>query len=252
MQASEAWLLYKSNTLDEGFLSASLRGFSVIDDREGTEEEFRLAMGISEDIGYGPLPFMADNDNQKMVYSDVREENNVKPFPTMLILDAKFGQFSTSMSVCVQRPQLLVALDFMFAVVEFFVPTVGSMLSDEEDKRTMHVLDAIILDQSTYRQPSAEISLSPQRPLIVDNERFDHFIYDGNGGILCLKDRQGADLSAPSVEAMIFVGSGKRLQFKNVIIKVNFLTIFVHIQDKNILQRNLLSYCLFRCRMGII
>ncbi|GKU95669.1 hypothetical protein SLEP1_g9000 [Rubroshorea leprosula] len=219
VQASEAWLLYKSNTLDEGFLSASLRGFSMIDDREGTEEEFRLAMGLSEDIGYSPLPFMADNDNQKVVYSDVREENNVKPFPTMLILDAKFGQFLTSMSVCVQRPQLLVALDFMFAVVEFFVPTIGSMLSDEEDKRTMQVFDAIILDQSTYRQPSAEISLSPRRPLIVDNERFDHFIYDGNGGILCLKDGQGADLSAPSVEAMIFVGSGKRLQFKNVIIK---------------------------------
>ncbi|PPR99880.1 hypothetical protein GOBAR_AA20786 [Gossypium barbadense] len=216
VQASGAWLLYKSNTLGEGFLSASLKRFSVIDDRIGTEEEFRLAIGMPKN----PLVFVDDTMGQVISNANVTKENNIKPFPTMLLLDAKFGQFSTSLSVCVQRPQLLVALDFLLAVVEFFVPTVGSMLSNEEDKKSLHMVDAIILDKSTFTQPSAQFSLSPLKPLIADDEKYDNFIYDGNGGILHLKDREGFDLSAPSNEAMIYVGNGKKLQFKNVIIKV--------------------------------
>ncbi|KAH7549714.1 hypothetical protein JRO89_XS13G0070800 [Xanthoceras sorbifolium] len=219
VQITGAWLLYKSNTLDEGFLSATLKGFSVLDNREGTEEEFRLAIGKPENIIDGPLHLVTDDDTQNMSDANVIKENDVKPVTTMLILDAKFGQSSTFVSVCVQRPQLLVALDFLLAVVEFFVPTVGDLLSNDEDKGSMHMVDAIILDQSIYNQPYAELSVSPQRPLIVDDERFDHFIYDGRGGTLYLKDRHGFNLAEPSMEAMIHVGSGKRLQFKNIVIK---------------------------------
>jgi vacuolar protein sorting-associated protein 13A/C len=201
MQISDAWLLYKSNTLGEGFLSATLKGFTVIDNREGTEQEFKLAIGKPDNIGPSPLDTVTYDENQH-------------------VLDAKFSKLSTFVSLCVQRPQLLVALDFLLAVAEFFVPSVGNMLSDEEDKNSLHVIDAIILDQSTYRQPSAEVMLSPQRPLIVDDERFAHFIYDGNGGVLSLKDRHGLHLSSSSTEAMIYVGGGKKLQFKNVVIKV--------------------------------
>ncbi|XVE65214.1 hypothetical protein DITRI_Ditri07aG0162900 [Diplodiscus trichospermus] len=214
VQASGAWLLYKSNTLGEGFLSASLKGFTVIDDRVGTEEEFRLAIGMPKN----PIVSIADTNGQLISNGNVAKANNI-PFPTMLLLDAKFGQVSTSVSICVQRPQLLVALDFLLALVEFFVPTVGSMLTNEEDKKSLHMVDAIVMDKSTYIQPSAQFSLSPMKPLIADDERFDHFIFDGNGGILHLKDREGIDLSAPSNEAMIYVGSGKKLQFKNVLIK---------------------------------
>ncbi|XP_022737877.1 uncharacterized protein LOC111290709 isoform X2 [Durio zibethinus] len=215
IKASGAWLLYKSNTLGEGFLSASLKGFSVIDDRVGTEEEFRLAIGMPKN----PLVAVDDTPGQLISNANAIKENNIKPFPTMLLLDAKFGQFSTSVSICVQRPQLLVALDFLLALVEFFVPTVGSMLSNEEDKKSLHMVDAIILDKPIYTQTSAQFSLSPLKPLIADDEKFDHFIYDGNGGILHLKDRKGVDLSAPSNEAMIYVGNGKKLIFKNVLIK---------------------------------
>lgn len=216
MQASGAWLLYKSNSLGEGFLSASLKGFTVIDDRVGTEEEFRLAIGMPKN----PLVSVTDTKGQLISNAKFSKENNIKSFPTMLLLDAKFGQISTSVSVCVQRPQLLVALDFLLALVEFFVPTVGSMLTNEEDKKALHMVDAIILDKSTFTQPSTQFSLSPIKPLIADDEKFDHFIYDGNGGILHLKDRGGVDLSAPSTEAMIYVGNGKKLRFKNVLIKV--------------------------------
>lgn len=219
-QVSGAWLLYKSNTLGDGLLSATLKGFTVLDDREGTEQEFRLAIGKPENIGYNPLFSVTDNGNQYTVTASAAKDNSALPVPTMLVLDAKFSKLSTSVSLCVQRPQLLVALDFLFAIVEFFVPTVGAMLSNEDDDNSLQVVDAIILDQPIYYQPLAEMSLSPQRPFIVDNEKFDHFIYDGKGGILHLQDRKGFNLSASSTEPIIYVGNGKRLQFKNIVIKV--------------------------------
>lgn len=219
VQVSGAWLLYKSNTLGDGLLSATLKGFTVLDDRVGTEQEFRLAIGKPESIGCNPLYSVTDDGNRYMVTASVSKDNSVQPVPTMLILDAKFSKLSTSVSLCVQRPQLLVALDFLLAIVEFFVPTVGGMLSNEEDDNSLLMVDAIILDQPIYNQPLAEMSLSPQRPFIVDNERFDHFIYDGKGGILHLQDRKGFNLSTPSTEPIIYVGNGKRLQFKNIVIK---------------------------------
>lgn len=227
MQISGAWLLYKSTSLEEGFLSATLKDFTVCDDREGTEEEFRLAIGKPENIGSSPSPSVTgDNELQHKDDPNSTRDSDAKLDSTMLILDVKFSRLSTFVSLCIQRPQLLVALDFLLAVVEFFVPTVGNVLSNEEDSKSFQVIDALILNESTYKQPSAEVSFSPQRPLIIDDERYDHFVYDGGGGILYLKDGQGFNLTAPSTEAIIYVGSGKKLQFKNVVIKVFFVTTF--------------------------
>lgn len=204
----------------------------MLDDREGTEEEFRLAIGKPENIGSCPVDSGTYDDTQHITDGNVRNLNDINLVPTMLILDAKFSQLLTSVSLCIQRPQLLVALDFLLAVAEFFVPTVSNVLSTEEVK-----IDAIILNQSTYKQPSTEFSLSPLRPLVVDDERYDHFVYDGNGGILHLKDRQGFYVSGPSTEAIIYIGDGKRLQFKNVVIKVfsliffSFLTLIQDLQS---------------------
>ncbi|KAK7307747.1 hypothetical protein VNO77_41077 [Canavalia gladiata] len=217
VQVSSAWLLYKSSTAGNGFLSATLQGFSVFDDREGVEQEFRLAIGKPENVGASPLNTSSYYENQDSVDSSLIKENDFELVQTMLIVDMKFGQDSTFLSLCVQRPQLLVALDFLLAVVEFFVPTVSNMLSFEENRSDMR--EAIIMDRSVYKQPCAEFSLSPQKPLIVDDESFDHFIYDGDGGTLYLKDRQGFNLTAASSEAIIYIGNGKRLQFRNVVIK---------------------------------
>lgn len=222
-QANNAWVLYNSNTNGEGFLSATLKGFTVLDDREGTELEFRRAIGVANSIGTAQLIKPTYKHNQLSSDASTIEENISRAVPTMLILDAKFTQFSTFVSLSVQKPQLLVALDFLLAVAEFFVPTVGNILSDEEDKSYLHVTDAVILDQSPYRQLSSELHISPGKPLVADDENFDHFIYDGNGGVMHLTDRNGVDLSAPSKEAMIYVGNGKKLQFKNITIKVSFL-----------------------------
>ncbi|CAL0314336.1 unnamed protein product [Lupinus luteus] len=218
VQVSGAWLLYKSITAGKGFLSATLQGFSVFDDREGVGQEFRLAIGKPQNVGASPLNAFSYYQNQELGDSRITKGNNFEPVTTMLIVDMKFGPDSTFVSLCLQRPQLLVALDFLLAVVEFFVPTVSSMISYEENNK-FHMLEAIIMDQSIYRQPSSEFSLSPQKPLIVDDESFDHFIYDGDGGTLYLKDRQGFNLTAASSEAIIYVGSGKKLQFRNVVIK---------------------------------
>ncbi|KAM5573225.1 hypothetical protein ABKV19_012985 [Rosa sericea] len=219
VQVTGAWLLYKTNTLGEGFLSATLKGFTVLDDREGTKEEFRLAIGKPENIGSCSVDSVTYDDTQHITDGDVGNLNDISLVPTMLIVDAKFCQLLTSVSLCIQRPQLLVALDFLLAVAEFFVPTVSDALSTEEVKNSVYGIDAIILNQSTYKQPSTELSLTPLRPLVVDDERYDHFVYDGNGGILHLKDRRGSYVSGPSTEAIIYIGDGKRLQFKNVVIK---------------------------------
>ncbi|KAK3008800.1 hypothetical protein RJ639_013898 [Escallonia herrerae] len=215
LQVNGVWLVYKSDTQGDGSLSATLKGFTVIDDREGTEQELRLAIRKPD-----PLEFVTDDVDLNLAEMKAHGNNDVLPVPTMLILDAKLSQFSTSVSLCIQRPQLLVALDFLLAVAEFFVPTVSNMLLNEEDERSSHIFDALILDQAIYRQPYSEFSLSPERPLVVDDERFDHYIYDGQGGTLCLRDRRGLNLSSASIETLIYVGSGKELQFKNVTIKV--------------------------------
>ncbi|XP_019086561.1 PREDICTED: uncharacterized protein LOC104718635 [Camelina sativa] len=217
VQITGGWLLYKSNTHDEGFLTATLKGFSVIDNREGTGKEFRLAVGRPADLDFEESHFLTDED-QGLTQSHVTKESDIRPFPSMLTLDAQFGQLSTFVSVSIQRPQLLVALDFLLAVVEFFVPTIGSVLSSEEDKN-LNMVDAIIMDKSIYKQQTAEAFLSPLGPLIVEDEKFDNFVYDGNGGTLYLKDRNGGILSSPSTEPIIYVGSGKRLQFRNVVFK---------------------------------
>lgn len=218
-QVSGLWLLYKSNTLGEGFLSSTLKSFTVIDDREGIEQELRLAVRKSRTIGYTMSEHLTEDDSS-IVENNVFDDCNLELVPTMLLLDAKFSQYSTSVSVCMQRPQLLVALDFLLAVVEFFVPAVRSMVSSEEDESSSHFIDAIVIDKPTYTQPDIEFSLSSKIPLVVDDERYNHFIYDGKGGTLYLQDRRGLNVSSSSAECMIFIGSGKKLQFKNVYIKV--------------------------------
>lgn len=224
-QVGSLWFLYNSNVASDGFLSASVGSFTVVDDREGTEEGLRLAIRNSDDINNN----LITSTKWRTSVNDATYNTDVKLVPTMLILDANFSQSSMYMSLFIQRPQLLVALDFLLAVVEFFVPTVGNIMADEDGERSSALIlgDAIILDQSVYRQPSLEFSLSPLRPLIVDDERYNLFVYDGQGGTLYLTDKQGRVLSGPSMAAIFYVGNRKKLQFKNVVIKVLLASWFI-------------------------
>ncbi|KAL8053513.1 hypothetical protein ABFS82_05G077000 [Erythranthe guttata] len=218
LQVSGVWLSYKSNTVGEGFLSATLKDLIVVDDREGTEKELRLAIGKPDMDGYN----LSESVPQNMDYNSVERnpllDSAGKYTPAILILDAQFYANSTFISLCIQRPQLLVALDFLLAIAEFFVPTVRGEGLNDENADSSHFLDAYILDQPIFYQPSAEFSISPQKPLVADDEQFDIFIYDGRGGTLYLKDRQGVNISRPSTDALVYVGNGKKLQFRNVTI----------------------------------
>ncbi|WOL09557.1 hypothetical protein Cni_G18310 [Canna indica] len=220
IQAIGAWLLYKSNASDETFLFATLKGFSVVDEREGVKDEFRLAIGKSRTVGYTYLGNGHDHNIQPSVDTGEGKVEGYafEPVPSMLILDATLRKSLTSVSLYIQRPKLLVALDFLLAVAEFFAPSVRNMVSNEENADPLNMRRAIILDHPIYNQPSHVFSLSPQKPLIADDERFDHFIYDGKGGKLFLHDRSDNVLSHPSLETIIYVGCGKKLQFKNVTI----------------------------------
>lgn len=223
MQASGAWLLYKSNTREENFLYATLKGFSVFDDREGTKDELRLAIGKSATVRDTSSIDGYDNPNElDSGERRIQKDLGLEPIPSMLILDAIFRKSSSSVSVCVQRPKFLVALDFLLAVIEFFVPSARSLLSNDEDKDLLHMITPVVLNDQIYYQEHSTFSLSLQKPLIVDNERFDHFIYDGKGGKLYLLDREGKILSSPCTESFIHVLGCKRLQFRNVTIVVIF------------------------------
>ncbi|CAD6212089.1 unnamed protein product [Miscanthus lutarioriparius] len=219
VQANSAWLLYKSNTREENFLYATLKGFSVFDDREGTKDELRLAIGKSASVRDTSSVDGYDNPN-KLDSGErrIQKDLGLEPIPSMLILDAIFRKSSSSVSVCVQRPKFLVALDFLLAVIEFFVPSARSLLSNDEDKDLLHMITPVVLNDQIYYQEHSTFSLSPQKPLIVDNERFDHFIYDGKGGKLYLLDREGKIISSPCTESFIHVLGCKRLQFRNVAI----------------------------------
>lgn len=224
-QASGVWLLYKSDSSGVGFLWSTLQGFTVTDEREGTKFEFRHAIGKHEDIGHFNQSYV---DTSNASFSDpaikVGEgEYDFGAILTMLILDVTFGKSMTNISLCVQRPHLLVALDFLLAITEFFVPTVRMLFTEGGDNELLHENDGIILDRPIYNQPLTEFSLSPNKPFIVDHENFDHYVYDGKGGSLILMDNHGELLSTHSTEPVIFIGSGKRLQFKNVYIKVMFI-----------------------------
>lgn len=219
-QISGMWLLYKSTSDEESLIMVTLKNFSVTDDREGTEQEFRRAIGKADNIEYAPFHWV-HTDSQ----NSAEEQNKTllsgrdcNPVTTMLILDVKLNKSSQKVSFCIQRPQLLVALDFMLAVAEFFVPSIMNISSDDNVENPVD-MSWVILDQPVYYQCHDEVTISPTRPLVVDDERYDSFIYDGKGGRLRLVDRHGADLAEPSQEALLFIGSGKNLQFKNVIIQ---------------------------------
>ncbi|KAG0473074.1 hypothetical protein HPP92_014931 [Vanilla planifolia] len=217
--ARGAWILYKSNLRGDGFLFATLKGFSVIDVREGIKEELRLAIGKS----WGTESTFSSDASDTLRLTRPGEKNvlcelNSQSIPSMLILDATFKNSLTNISLCVQRPKLLVVLDFLLAISEFFVPSLRSVLSDEEEILPLPLSNAVIIDQQIYFQPSVVFSLSPLRPLLVDDAKFEHFIYDGKGGKLFLQSRDGRNISKFNTQIIIHVGDGKRLQFKNVTI----------------------------------
>ena len=99
----------------------------------------------------------------------------------MLVMDAKLTSTVQMVSLRVQQLKLLVAVDFLLAIAEFFVPSLLSKGSDsmETEEDPMNLQVGVYLDQPMFRQEDREMILSPRRPLIVDCFSIDEYIYDG-------------------------------------------------------------------------
>lgn len=139
---------------------------------------------------------------------------------TMLVVDAKLSPTQQQVSLRIQRPRLVVAFDFLLAVGEFFVPSMHAMLAEKGDENPLDMKNGMFLNDHVYKQTVKEIRISPKKPLVADYEGVQEYIYNGQGNTLRLLNRNDEDLSMFSPEAIIFVGDGKRLIFRNVVIQV--------------------------------
>lgn len=139
---------------------------------------------------------------------------------TMLVVDAKLSPTQQEVSLRIQRPRVVVAFDFLLAVGEFFVPSMHTMLPENGEENALDMKKGTFLNNRVYKQTVKEIRISPKRPLVADYEGVQEYIYDGQGNTLRLLNRHNEDLSMFSPEVLIFVGDGKRLIFRNVVIQV--------------------------------
>lgn len=138
----------------------------------------------------------------------------------MLVLDAKLSPTKQDVSLRIQRPRVVVAFDFLLAVGEFFVPSLHAVPAEKGEENALDMKKGVFLNNLVYKQTLKEIKISPKRPLVADYEGVQEYIYDGQGNTLRLLDHHGEDLSMSSSEVLIFVGDGKRLIFRNVVIQV--------------------------------
>lgn len=218
MQVSGVWAAYTSNTVNESSIMATLERFNVKDDREATEPEMRYMIGSVSTRDDN----VASGYPQKSDVVQVTSRTQHEPVLTMLVLDAKISDHMKMVSLRIQRPRLLVALDFLLALAEFFIPSIHAVRADGKgsDDNPMDMKDGIFLTQSVYKQNAKEVVLSPRKPLVADNHNIDDYVYDGRGGRLRLTVRDGKNMNQLSQQTLIFVGDWKNLRFKNVVIQV--------------------------------
>lgn len=189
-------------------LYLSILKFSIHDIRLDTKSEMRLMLG-----SYSETANLCAEDSTDAGVSNL----------TMLILDYRWRSSFQSFVIRIQQPRILVVLDFLLPVVEYFVPSLGTITGREEslDPKNDPLMraDDIILSEHVFLQRENFIQLSPVRQLIVDGCDIDEFIYDGCGGTISLCeefDKKGQLYSG----IIIIIGRGKRLRFKNVKIEV--------------------------------
>jgi vacuolar protein sorting-associated protein 13A/C len=145
-----------------------------------------------------------------------------QPRLTMLVLDYKSTETNRNLVLRTQKPRLLVSLDFLLAVADFFIPSFhasgGTAQSAEYDPIGMQ--GNIRIGVAEYVQEVSDVWLSPEHQLEVDAAHVSEFVYDGKGGSLFLLMEEGGRVVAGLPPTpLILIGNGKRLRFKNVHIK---------------------------------
>lgn len=221
MQLNGVWIAFQSNSIDESDIMASLNSLTLKDDREGTDPVLAYMIGKSEDMEYHVKDQLSE---EVILCGSFGNVESASPM-SMLVIDAKLSSTMQMVSLRIQQLKLLVAVDFLLAIAEFFVPSLLSKGFDskeqEEDLADFQV--GVYLDQPMFRQANREMILSPRRPLIVDCFSIDEYIYDGGGGFICLQNEDGETLKEMPSGPCILIGSGKYIRFKNVTIKASIL-----------------------------
>lgn len=233
MQLEGLWVSYRTTSSFEKDICVTIPRFSVLDIRPDTKAEMRLMLG-SDASKQGLCGISVSNINALTPFSDdgyvgknsesAANDADV-PNLTMLLLDYRSRSSSQSFVIRIQQPRVLVVLDFLLAVCEFFVPSLGTITGREEtlDPKNDPIFrnNNIVLSSQIYEQKEDLVHLSPKCQLIVDAFDVDEFIYDGCGGTICLsEDIDLEDVSSSIPQPIIIIGRGKKLRFKNVKIEV--------------------------------
>ncbi|KAK8929011.1 hypothetical protein KSP39_PZI017866 [Platanthera zijinensis] len=218
------WVSYRSTSFFEMDLYVTIPKFSVLDIRPDTKPEMRLMLGSYTDVSKPVCNNLSSSSN--LLTSQVNRPSKLENVTdmdgsnlTMLILDYRWRSSFCSFVIRIQQPRVLVVLDFLLEVAEFFVPSLGTITGREDtlhpNKDILTSADDIILSEPVFMQHDDVVHLSPQRQLIVDGCQFDEFIYDGCGHILSLSD-EFETKGQPYSGTIIILGRGKKLRFKNV------------------------------------
>lgn len=223
---------YRMTSLSEADLYVTIPKFSIVDVRPDAKPEMRLMLGSSSDVcrqasASGSVSSTLSNKHRRTQSRDSFSTD--MPTSTMFLLDYRWRATSQSSVVRVQQPRVLVVPDFLIAVAEFFVPSLGAITGREEmmdpNNDPIRKNDSIVLRSAVYRQQEEVVQLSPSRQLIADAPGVDDYLYDGCGRTICLKgDTDLKENQHSRFQPIIIIGRGKRLRFVNVKIEVPLLT----------------------------
>ncbi|XP_035834787.1 uncharacterized protein LOC110887015 isoform X3 [Helianthus annuus] len=209
------WFSCRMTSFSELDLYVTIPRFSILDVRPDTRPEMRLMLGTSTDV----LKLASSKGG---LVRAVTMSNVDAPHSTMLLMDLRCRSSSQLLVVRIQLPRVLVVPDFLLAVGEFFVPSLGAITGKEEgmDPKNDPIskTDTIVLSDALYNQTEDEVNLSPSRKLVVDAAGVDDYTYDGCGKTIILNEDHEQSHSS-EFRPIIVIGRGKRLRFVNVKIK---------------------------------
>ncbi|KAL7618287.1 hypothetical protein Lser_V15G01600 [Lactuca serriola] len=223
------WLSYRMTSFSEMDLYITLPRFSILDVRPDTRPEMRLMLGTSTDV------LKPASTKGGFVRCETMTTNVDVPHSTMVLMDLRMRAASQLLVVRIQLPRVLVVPDFLLAVGEFFVPALGAITGKEEvmDPKNDPISknNPIVLSSTMYKQTEDEITLTPNRQLVVDAAGIDEYTYDGCGKTIILNEDLDQSQSS-EFRPIIIIGRGKKLRFANVKIKnARLLTDYTYLSN---------------------
>ncbi|CAL1397515.1 unnamed protein product [Linum trigynum] len=234
------WVSYRITSLSETDLYVTIPKFSIVDIRPGTKPEMRLMLGSSADASKqascGSLPYPLNKGSFRRVSSAAVLEADVIN-STMFLMDYRWRPSSQSFVLRIQQPRILVVPDFLLAVGEFFVPSLGQITGREESldpkKDIIYKSNCIVLCDPVYKQSEDVVHLSPNRRLVADSKGVDEYTYDGCGNTIILSEQSCLkEADTLPLQPIIIIGRGKRLRFVNIKIENGFLlTKYTHLSN---------------------